>query len=228
MKPRTDYDLMLALNRAATQAPDYAVPLNLTPAMLTERTADAAAFQYTLAVIGNINTGGKEWTAVKKLLLKGPDTGALIPFPLNIDFGTAPATVKAGISARYSKFAAHCRLQPGCTENVAIDLGIASSDEPEVNLDLVQPVLKLIQRPEGIFVDWSWDTLAEEVDTIELLVDRGDGQGDRFLAIDSTPGYLDTAAIPGALAKWTYKGIWRVGENQVGIWSVPVSIVVGG
>ncbi len=226
--PTTDQDRMKQLDRAAQKAPSYATLLNLSPAMLAERTADAAAFRYTMAIIISIATGGKDWTAFKKLIFGGPDSGAVIPFPVAIDFATPVPAIKAGISKRFSNFAAYCKLQPGCTENVAIDLGIVSTGKAAVNLDLVQPVIKLIKRPDGIFIDWTWNGLADEVDTIELHVDRSDGQGDRLMIVDSTPGYLDATAFPGALTKWTYKGIWRIGETQVGLWSNPVSIVVGG
>ena len=57
---------------------------------------------------------------------------------------------------------------------------------------------------------------------------RGDGKGFITLASDSTPGYNDTQPIPAAPAKWTYKAIYRVGDAQVGLWSNPVSIMVGG
>lgn len=225
----TDYERMQQLDRAAVKAPVYATALRLTAEMVAERVADAAAFHYVLGVVGNIVTGSKNWVAFKKLLFMGPDNGEVLPFPQAIDFGTVPAVaVRAGISGRFSRFAAHCKIQPGYTPNIGIDLGIVSAGKPEIDLDTVQPVIRLVRRPEGVFIDWSWDGLAGVVDTIELAVDRSDGKGDVFLAIDSTPGNLDTFPVPAALARWTYKAIWRVGEVQVGLWSNPVSTVVGG
>ncbi len=226
--PTTEYELMLALDKAAIKAPTYATLLKLSTEMVAERVADAAAFHYTLGIVGNIVTGGKDWTAFKKLLLKGPDSGATIPFPLPIDFSTAPVAVKPGISARYSKFAAYCKLQPGCTENVQIDLGIAGTATSARDLDTVQPALKPVKRADGIFVGWSWDGLFGVVDMLEMCVDRGDGQGEKFLVTDSTPDYLDTFPQPAALTKWTYRAIWRIGEDRVGLWSNPVTIIVGG
>ena len=61
---------------------------------------------------------------------------------------------------------------------------------------------------------------------IELQVDRGTGFV--FLANDTTPGYTDTHPFPATPTKWTYRAIYRVGDSQVGIWSKPVSITVGG
>jgi hypothetical protein len=60
---------------------------------------------------------------------------------------------------------------------------------------------------------------------MELQVDRGTGAGFQFLAMDTTPNYTDTA-VPPAPAKWTYRGIYRVGDARVGQWSSEVSINV--
>ncbi len=49
-----------------------------------------------------------------------------------------------------------------------------------------------------------------------------------MLAIDTTPGYTDTAPFPSAPAKWSYQAIYRVADNRVGQWSNPVAIAVGG
>lgn len=42
----------------------------------------------------------------------------------------------------------------------------------------------------------------------------------------SSPGYTDTQAFPAAPAIWTYRAIYRVGDNQTGQWSLPVSVTV--
>jgi hypothetical protein len=47
-----------------------------------------------------------------------------------------------------------------------------------------------------------------------------------FLANDTTPGYTDTTPFPTTPAKWTYRAIYRVGDEQVGQWSAPVSVAV--
>jgi hypothetical protein len=49
-----------------------------------------------------------------------------------------------------------------------------------------------------------------------------------MLTYDTTPGYVDTQPFPATPTKWTYKAIYRVGDAQVGQWSNPVSITVGG
>jgi hypothetical protein len=68
------------------------------------------------------------------------------------------------------------------------------------------------------------------MDSLELWVDRGDGKGFVFLAIDTVPGYTDTAALPapGASAVWKYKGIYRESDAQVGQWSDVATTTVAG
>jgi len=63
---------------------------------------------------------------------------------------------------------------------------------------------------------------------IEILVDRGNGQGFVTLCQDTTPDYLDTTPAPATPAKWTYKAIFRVGDQRVGQWSDEVSTTIGG
>ena len=58
-------------------------------------------------------------------------------------------------------------------------------------------------------------------------VDRGDGKGFGFLAVDTVPDYVDTAPIPPAAATWKYKAIYRLHDEQVGQWSAVVSLAVG-
>ena len=67
------------------------------------------------------------------------------------------------------------------------------------------------------------------LDICELQVDRT-GAGTAFgpLAFDTTPGYTDTEPFPATPTKWTYRAIYRVGDQRVGQWSKSVSITVGG
>lgn len=44
----------------------------------------------------------------------------------------------------------------------------------------------------------------------------------------TTPNDIDTAAHPAALTKWKYRGIYRLEEAPVVLWSDEFSVVVGG
>ena len=38
--------------------------------------------------------------------------------------------------------------------------------------------------------------------------------------------YTKTQPLPANPARWTYKGIYRLNDAQVGIWSLPVCVIV--
>jgi hypothetical protein len=90
-----------------------------------------------------------------------------------------------------------------------------------------KPVLDLELRGGQVYVLWGWQGNRAFLDLIELLVDRGDGHSFVLLAMDTTPGYLDTTPLPATPAKWKYKGIYRKADARVGQWSEEVAITVG-
>jgi hypothetical protein len=63
-------------------------------------------------------------------------------------------------------------------------------------------------------VDIGWTK--QGMDSIEIWVDRGTGFV--FLAVDTVPGYTDTAPLPaaGQSALWKYKAIYHQGDDRVG------------
>ena len=96
------------------------------------------------------------------------------------------------------------------------------------DLTSIQPLLTALFSGGSVKIGWGWGGNSASLDMLELQVDRGDGKGFVLLAYDTTPNYEDTAPPPAALAKWTYKAIYRVGDAQVGVWSNPASVTVGG
>jgi hypothetical protein len=96
-----------------------------------------------------------------------------------------------------------------------------------VDLATVQPRLKLKVGGDAVVVGWGWGGHGTELDMIRLEVDRTGGSNFVLLATDTTPNYTDTQPLPATAAKWTYRGIYYVGDQPVGQWSDPVSINVG-
>jgi len=77
-------------------------------------------------------------------------------------------------------------------------------------------------------ISWGWNGNSAFLDLCEIEVDRNDTKGSTLLTYDSTPNYVDTASFPATPTKWTYRAIYRVGDQRVGQWSKPVSVTVGG
>jgi hypothetical protein len=64
----------------------------------------------------------------------------------------------------------------------------------------VKPVFTATLDAGQVTIGWT----KQGMDGVEIWVDRGDGKGFVFLAVDTVPDYTDTAAMPpaGQSALW--------------------------
>ena len=84
------------------------------------------------------------------------------------------------------------------------------------DLSAVAPVLTAKISGNHVAIGWGWGGNDTYLDACEIQVDRSDTHGFVLLAQDTTPGYNNTAPLPAAPTKWTYKAIYRVGDARVG------------
>jgi hypothetical protein len=89
-------------------------------------------------------------------------------------------------------------------------------------------VIKVAVAGNKVELDWGWQGQSQFLDQLEIHVDRGDGKGYVVLTYDTTPGYTDSTPFPATLTKWKYRAIYRVDDQQVGLWSAEASVSVGG
>jgi len=152
------------------------------------------------------------------------------PLPVADVANDLPAVVPVmtGALSRLFSLVQVIQEAPGYNDTLGTDLGTIGSAATSPDLNLVQPEISVEIRGPHVFVGWGWTGLSAYLDMCQLQVDRGTAQGYVDLAYDTTPGYLDTTPHPAALTRWKYRGIFRVGESQVGVWSAEVSIAVGG
>jgi hypothetical protein len=205
----------------------YATTLGLMLAQLTAQAADSDYFTYILACQEIMVNGGKQATTWKDIIRDGgtpPPSGA----PVAPTFPTAVAAVEPGIEPRFRALVKQIKAHASYNEAIGKALGIEGADHVAPDLATLQPEIEARLNGGTVDVRWGWNGYSTHLDMIELQVDRGEGKGFVMLAYDTTPGYTDTAALPGAPAKWTYRGIYRVGDKQIGQWSKPASVVVGG
>ena len=74
----------------------------------------------------------------------------------------------------------------------------------------------------GVLIKWSKHGNRRLV--LYLEVDRDEGEGFRFLALDTEPDYTYPVT---AAATWKYRAQYRLGDVPTGEWSDVVSVVVG-
>lgn len=231
--PKTDY---INQNDAAFNAQQqtfknviagYSALLGVTTPQIAIQAGDANYYDYTLKCADIMAKGAQQWTVWKNLERAGgtpPASGA----PVAPVFPTAVPAVAPGIEARFRALVQLIKANTNYNEAMGQALGIEGADQTGPDLATLQPAIDAIISGNHVNVKWGWGGNSAFLDMCELQVDRGDGHGFVLLAYDTTPNYTDTQPFPAAPAKWIYRAIYRVGDAQVGLWSLPVSITVGG
>ena len=205
---------------------NYSGVLGLTAGQLAAQAGDASYFDFTLKCMNVMANGAQQWTTWKNIERGGgtpPASGAPVApvFP-----ATVPA-VAPGIEARFRALVQLIKANPNYNSAIGQALGIEGAEQTGPDLTTLQPVIDAIISGNHVNVKWGWGGNSAYLDMCELQVDRGDAKGFVLLAYDTTPNYTDTQPFPAAPTKWTYRAIYRVGDSQVGLWSLSVSVTVG-
>ena len=205
----------------------FLVPLGIpaTDEDIIQQAADATRFRAMVDFQATMQQAAKGWTAEKNYERDGTGTapgGQSVPvLPTNF-----PVAVPAGITPRFRLLVKRLNGNPKFTDAMAKILDVYGADQPGPDLTTVQPEIEVVISGTHLEVDWGWGGYTNYLDMCLIQVDRGDGKGFVLLAFDTTPGYTDTQPFPTTPATWTYRAIYRVGDNQVGVWSLPVSVTV--
>jgi|GEM_PF-4554683 hypothetical protein len=135
-----------------------------------------------------------------------------------------PSKVDPGIFKRIADFVEVLKTKPQfCRQidqslalyrfKVLFDISATLEPQLQVLLDYGRPLIRLLNR---------------KADSMDLFVDRKDGRGFVFLANYTLTDFIDTYPIPSNHSEviWQYKAIFKIGDDQVGNFSDPVSICV--
>ena len=129
----------------------------------------------------------------------GPTLGAM---PTSPALGAAPPLVAPNIFGRIAALAGRIKKHPGYTKAIGQDLGLSGAD---IALDVtaIKPILDVTLKAAHPNIGWTKQGLDGLPRKLSGLVDRGTGSFG-FLAFDTIPDYLDTAALPapGLSAVW--------------------------
>ncbi|MBI3418178.1 MAG: hypothetical protein HY043_23050 [Verrucomicrobia bacterium] len=219
--PKDDPGKCQLLSNIAQKLPGYSATVGVTAAEVAATTADNAFFAYICDAKNQYAQKALDWTAYKNNARDGTVLGALPAAPT---LGPAPALVPPNIFGRLAALVARVKKHPGYTDAIGQDLGLIGAEQT-VDLNSMKPILDLTLQAGHPNIGWT----KQGMDGLEIWVDRGTGTF-TFLAIDTIPDYLDTAALPaaGTSAVWKYKAIYRLHDEQVGQWSDVISVSVMG
>ncbi len=223
MIPDGDEAKLAMAKNVAAKLPKYAAKFGIGPDEVTDIANSVAAFEYTLDILGLIGTYKQNWTSLKNLLRDGPDTGDVAAFPAALDLGVQPTAVDPGLFTRISGIAARIKNHPAYTDNIGQDLGIVGSEQT-FDPSTGKPVITASFLAGQVLIGWTKGNF----DGVRIEVDRADGKGYVFLAIDTQPDYTDSTPLPpaGTSAIWKYRAIYLLADEVVGQWSDEVKVTV--
>jgi hypothetical protein len=223
--PQDDPGKKTWLQNFSTNLGTYATTLGVSTGTVTSVQNDAAFFDFVLTSNEAYRTDLESRTRYKDLLRDGKTDNPIGGYPVAPTIGTAPTAVDAGIFVRIGKLVNTIKNSAGYTTAIGESLGIVASKTP-VDPNTMKPRLKVRAAEEGRpEVVWTKGRSSG----IYLEVDRGTGTFE-FLAVDHSPNYTDTHAlpVPGRTEQWKYRGIYIINDKRVGQWSDTVAFTVTG
>jgi len=223
--PANDDGKVIWLLNFANKLPTYALKYGITPAEVADITASEEYTSYWFLYLKQFAEYLVKVTAFKNELFNGVPAGvtaALEPVPPTA--GAPPPAVEPGVFGRATSIGNRVKKHKNYVISDGQDMGL---EGPLITVDLVniKPVLKMTLVAGRPRAGWK----KQGMSALEIHVMR-DNVSYVFLAIDTTPDYEDTFALPaaGQSAVWKYKGIYLLKDVRVGQWSDEVSVTVRG
>ncbi|MBK8445051.1 MAG: hypothetical protein IPL35_17345 [Sphingobacteriales bacterium] len=225
--PRNEGERDLWLKNFAQKLSGYTAKYGIAAPELADMQASALYYSFWLDYRNKTEEYLRKVVAFKNELAVGIETGATAsPPPTPPLTAAAPPFVQPGIFKRAASLGKRIKSHIAYTLADGNDLGLEGTEQTGSNgFNAIKPLLtlRLVQggTPE---IRWS----KKQMQGIRLYVDRGEGKGFEFLAIDTRPNYLDKHDLPpsGKTALWKYKAIYIKEDEAVGQWSDEVQIYV--
>ena len=221
--PVSDADRVIWLNNFKVKIAVYAATLGFTAAEITAIVNDAAFYQYVVGQLELYRQTMQALSAYKNQLRSSALQMALSAMPSVSVPATVPVAVPSGIFNRIVTIGLRIRRHPNYTTAIGQDLGIIAPVVP-FNPAAMQPELTVgldAGRPK---LKWK----KGDADGVQIYVDRGDGNG--FVPLDKSfrNVYIDGAEVPANQfgATWSYKLRYLIGDDEVGVESLVVSVNV--
>ncbi len=204
--------------------------LGLDPTELTAALKDADWLIYVLGTwLGKVRADSVSATLAVEDAQTG--TGSAVMVLPDLTAAPLPAgteSVAPGALNRIFALVQDFKNAAGYDDAIGMALGVLGSAAPGLDEATLAPDLTAKILSGQVNLGWSWQGHTADLDLCQIVVERNDGKGEVNVVYDTTPGYIDKTPLPATPTKWTYRAIYRVGEDQIGQWCAPVSILVGG
>jgi len=221
--PNSDADRNIWFGNFSAKIGTYATLLGITPADVTSVQKDYAMFSFIISLLELYKQTVNNITAYKNQLKHAVGQQHIGAIPALPALPVAPALVSEGVFDRVSKLVKRIKASANYTDAIGHDLGIiaptqtidVTSLQPDllIKLDAGRPHIKCVKSV---------------ADAIDLYVDRKDGAGFVLIGRLLKTDYIDTTNLPAntVLAEWDYKAMFVIGNDNIGLMSPVVSVVV--
>ena len=221
--PKDDNGRLVWISNFATKISEYAARLGITPAQIAQVETDRDLFAWIIGFINEQKTNVEALTAFKNQLSEGKLPLSALPV-----FGIAPPLPANALNDIFGRVRLMVRAIKGnaaLTEAIADALGIIG-EESEDDVNTWKPILKVRIEAGSPNILWT----KGNSNGIKIWVDRGDGQGFKFLGTDTIPNFLDKHALPaqGQSVLWKYQAIYILDDEEVGEMSDVLEVSVKG
>lgn len=228
--PSRQADQVLWLTNFSNKLPGHAATLGLAAGDVTAAVADCG---WVIYVLQNWLPATRAWAqsctdALTETLSGSGAAAQVLPVFAAPALPGAVVPVNPDALDRIFVLVQSIKDNSQATDAIKTDLRLVGSEQAGPDLSTVQPAIAPAVSGSQVQVKWGWGGNAAWLESCEIQVDRGDGKGFVLLTIDTTPNYTDTQPFPAAKTIWTYKAIFRANDQQVGVWSSPTSVTVGG
>lgn len=224
--PARTAEQIIWLKNFADKLPKYATALSLTD---DERDAVVVDCRWLDHILSSYLPATRAWaqacTAAAIQAQTGTGGTLVLPVftPPPLPAGVTPQ--KEGGLNRIFDFVGELKQNDLCTPAMCADLSIIGPEDTPPDYLTLRPSFTVQVTPAGVQIPWTFGGNSKFLDQLEIQVDRGTGW--QILTFDTTPGYVDTHPQPTSLAQWKYRGIYRLGDTQVGLWSETMTVTVG-
>lgn len=223
--PTTDGGKAELLEHLAATLPKYAELLEISASDLDMLKNNASIFRHALNILYALQSYTQHWTEFKNQLRDGGGFGNVDwPLPFKQDENVQPVLIY-GIIPWLSALIKRIKAHRNYTAAIGQDLWLIAAAHV-FDPNSLKPVLSSQIKVGHPVIVW----IKGKAHALEIWVDRGDGNGFVFMAVNMEPNTTDNAPLPaaGVTAIWKYKAIYRFHDEPVGQWSDVISVMVGG
>ncbi len=219
---KNDLEFTAQLEQLADNLPTFLATLGLTPADQTLATDMANSMSYIVLRNNAVPGFAQSWTKLRDQVRSGIGGNVLQPFPAPPDVSTPPATMLIDVEGQYRGLTSRIKSATGYTPGIGEALGIEAPKEvPDFNT--YKPVFTLELAALQVLIKWK--KLQSQGINIYKKIDSGSWFK---LDFDGTPNYLDKSALPpaGATQQWSYRLRYVKGDEEIGEFSIDMTIQV--